>query len=283
VSAAPGPAVAADRPAPARAFVQFYATAAKVAVMTQFQYRVANVLWMVGWVVESVVYLVVWTEVADALGGSVGGLTRGNVAAYYIAWTLVRNMNITHSPGGWQWRIRRGELSAWLLRPVNVIHWDLAYFGGWKVVAIALWFPIAIVLTLVFDPTFEIAPLQVPVFLLAIWFAFALRTLCLSVIGLTALWTTRTAAIAQLYVALELFLSGRLVPLQLMPRWIEVTAAVLPFSSTFGFPTQALAGPISTPALLFGLALQLGWTVGVALLYATVWRRAVGRYTAVGN
>jgi ABC-2 type transport system permease protein len=74
-----------------------------------------------------------------------------------------------------------------------------------------------------------------------------------------------------------------LVPLQIMPGWVRALAHFLPFASTFGFPIQALTGPISTAALWSGLAEQFGWIGIGSLLVAVVWKRAVRRYTAVGN
>ena len=62
-------------------------------------------------------------------------------------------MNIVFTPFGWEGRIREGELSGQLLRPVHPIHYDLAYFAGWKVVVIVLWLPIAACSRCVFDPT----------------------------------------------------------------------------------------------------------------------------------
>ena len=41
-------------------------------------------------------------------------------------------MNIVFTPYGWEWRIREGELSAALLRPLHPMHYDLAAFAGWK-------------------------------------------------------------------------------------------------------------------------------------------------------
>ena len=104
---------------------------------------------MIGMVAEPVIYLVVWTTIADQQGGIVDGITAGQFAAYYIVWTLVRNMNIVFTPYGWEWRIREGELSGALLRPIHPIHQDLALFAGWKVVVIILWLPIAAVLALI--------------------------------------------------------------------------------------------------------------------------------------
>ena len=59
-------------------------------------------------------------------------------------------------------------------------------------------------------------------------------------------WTTRVSAIFELAVALELLLSGRLVPLELMPDWAQDVAAFLPFQWSFYFPIQALVGDYST-------------------------------------
>ena len=80
-------------------------------IQTQFQYRAATYMYILGMVAEPVIYLVVWSTIADHPGGEVNGLTAGDFAAYYIVWTLVRNMNIVFTPYGWEWRIREGELS----------------------------------------------------------------------------------------------------------------------------------------------------------------------------
>ena len=61
-------------------------------------------------------------------------------------------MNIVFTPFGWEERIREGQFSGLLLRPVHPIHWDLGYFAGWKVVVIILWLPIAYVLSLRVPP-----------------------------------------------------------------------------------------------------------------------------------
>ena len=51
----------------------------------------------------------------------------------------------------------------------------------------------------------------------------------------------------------ELLLSGRLVPLTLMPDWVQTLAWFLPFRWTFYFPIQALVGDLSNAELLAGL------------------------------
>ena len=132
----------------ARSYLRLYGSLARTAIATQFQYRVSNYLYMIGMIVEPVIYLVVWSSIAEQQGGEVGGYTPETFAAYYIVWTLVRNMNIVFTPFGWEERIREGELSAHLVRPIHPIHYDLGSFAGWKLVVIVLWLPIAAVLTI---------------------------------------------------------------------------------------------------------------------------------------
>jgi len=261
----------------------FYAVVMRTAVQAQFQYRTQNYLYMIGMIAEPVIYLVVWQAVARAQGGAVQGVTTADFAAYYIVWTLVRNMNIVFTPYGWEDRIRRGELSGQLMRPVHPLHYDLAYFAGWKFVVIPLWVPIAVVLSLVFRPALSISPLEVLVFALAIWGAYLIRSLFLEALGMITFWTTRVSALYQLYFTAELLLSGRLLPLSLLPDWARGIAAWSPFPSTFGFPIDALVGNLGTGELWRGLAVQLLWTAVGALLATTVFRVGVRRYSAVGN
>ena len=273
------------RPAvgPVRGYLAYYLTLMRVAIATQFQYRVANYFYMIGMVAEPVIYLVVWSTIARQQGGEVGGFTPGQFAAYYIVWTLVRNMNIIFTPYGWEERIRTGELSGMLLRPMHPIHNDLGFFAGWKFVVIVLWLPIAAVLSLLFQPDLQPRLVDVVVFAFAIWGAYLIRSVNYWIVGMVTFWTTRVGPIFQLVFTAELLLSGRLVPLSLMPDWAQRLADVLPFKWTFGFPIEALVGRLPVSELIGGLAMQALWIVLGAIGVRVVWRFAIRRYGAVGG
>jgi ABC-2 type transport system permease protein len=266
---------------PVRGYIDYYLTAMRIAIATQFQYRMTNYFFMVGMVGEPVIYLVVWSTIARQQGGEVGGFTAGTFAAYYIVWTLVRNMNFV-SVGAWENRIRTGELSAELLRPLHPIHYDISYFAGWKVVVIILWLPIAVALSVLFQPDLDPRPIDVVAFAFAIWGAYIVRTLTYAVLGMVTFWTMRVQPIIQVVMTLELLLSGRLVPLSLMPAWAQDLANVLPFQSTFGFPIEALVGRLPEPELIRGLATQALWIAIGTVALRSIWPVAVRRYSAVG-
>jgi len=266
-----------------RSMVDLYLTTMRLAVQQQFQYRTANYFWMLGMVAEPVIYLVVWTTIADQQGGSVQGLTAGYFAAYYIVWTLVRNMNIVFGAPFWEERIREGELNKDLLRPVLPLHYDIAFFAGWKVVVIVLWIPLAIGLSLVFDPVLDPRLLEIAVFAVAIWGAYLLRTMFQEALGMLCFWTTRGAAIFDLWMMTELLLSGRLVPLPLMPDWVQDVSRFLPFQWAFFFPIEALVGDLSNDELLRGLGAQVLWILIGLAIFRVAWKHAIKRYSAVGG
>lgn len=261
---------------------ELYLTQFKTSLAVTVQYRMATFLWLIGLVIEPVIYLVVWSTIARAQGGSVGGYTAGEFAAYYIAWTLVRQMNIALTPYAFEERVQRGGLSAELLRPIHPFHFDLGWFFGMKVVEFVAWIPIAVVLTLIFQPTLNPQWWQVVGFLIAIVTAFVMRFILLWVLGMATFWITRVSAMFELYFAAELLLSGRLVPLSLMPEWVQNLSYWLPYRWAFAFQIELLIGRLTPQETLYGFAMQGFWMLVGAILLNLVWRAGVKKYSAVG-
>ena len=255
-----------------------------MAIQAEFQYRTGHYFFMLGMVAEPVIYLVVWTTIADQQGGSVQGLTAGYFAAYYIVWTLVRNMNIVFGAPYWEYRIREGELNRDLLRPVLPLHYDIAWFAGWKVVTFVLWIPIAIGLSLVFDPTLDPRPAEIATFAVAIWGAYLIRTMLQESLGHALL--------------LDDARRGDLRPLH------DDRAPALRTSRPDAAHARLGAGDRALPAVPVGVLLpdreprrrplergarragspsQLLWILIGLAIFRVAWRFAIRRYSAVGG
>jgi ABC-2 type transport system permease protein len=263
--------------------LDYYLTTFRIAIQSQFQYRVVQYFYMIGMIAEPVIYLVVWSTIANAQGGSVGGYTPGTFAAYYLVWTLVRNMNIVFTPYGWENRIRSGWFSMDLLRPIHPLNNDVAYFAGMKVVVIILWLPLGLFLSLFFKPELHPEWYQMVGFFFAIWGAYLIRTMLLSLLGMITFFTTRVGAIFELFFALELVFSGRLVPMSLMPPVVQQLAGYMPFQWTFFFPINVLVAPMSALEMLGGLGMQLLWIALGWVAVKLMWRFSVRQFSAVGG
>ena len=120
-------------------------------------------------------------------------------------------------------------------------------------------------------------------FLIAIWGAYLIRSLNNFILGMITIWTTRASAIFEVWFLSELLLSGRLLPLTLMPDWVQSLANWFPFKWTFYFPIESLVGDMSNLELLKGLGAQLLWIGICTVVMHVVWRVSVRHYSAVGN
>jgi ABC-2 type transport system permease protein len=150
-------------------------------------------------------------------------------------------------------------------------------------VVILLWLPLAFALSLIFKPDLHPTLLDGIVFFFAIWMAYLIRTMTLSLIGMVTFWTTRVSALFELYFAAELILSGRLVPLSLMPVWVQKLAWFFPFRWAFGFPIETLVGHMTLDELIGGLGMQLLWITLGAIAVSLLWKVAIRRFSAVGG
>ena len=56
-----------------RSMVDFYLTAMRTQIQTQFQYRVPMYMYTLGMAAEPTIYLVVWTTIARSHGGAIDG------------------------------------------------------------------------------------------------------------------------------------------------------------------------------------------------------------------
>ncbi len=255
----------------------------RVAIAVELQYRASSVIWLLGVVVEPVIYLAVWSAVADAQGGEIGGFGPHEFAAYYLVLTLVNQITQGWHMWEFQFRVQQGQFSFLLLRPVHPIHGDLAENLAHKAVMQAVLLPVLGALALVFAPRFNVDPWALALFLPALALAFALRFVVEWTLALACFWTTRIMAVNQTYFAVLFFLSGRVAPVELLPKALQWAADALPFRWMIAFPVELALGRLSPAQVATGFAAQALWLGLAAVGLAALWPRALRRFSAVGT
>lgn len=254
----------------------------KTTFASMVQYRASLVIWMIGHVLEPLVYLIVWSTVSNTGGGSVGDYSTADFAAYYIVLMLVNHVTYTWIMYEYEYRVREGDLSFALLRPVHPIHSDIADNVSSKLITLPIMLLAAAALGLFFHPVFRIPIWAAAVFVPALLLAFLLRFLLEWTLALVAFWTTRVGAVNQTYFVLVLFLSGQIAPLSLFPAPVQAAAEILPFRWMMYFPIELLLGRLSVQEAATGILVQTVW-IGLAfLLLRAVWRAGTRVYSAVG-
>ncbi|CAA9578990.1 MAG: hypothetical protein AVDCRST_MAG18-2888 [uncultured Thermomicrobiales bacterium] len=254
----------------------------RVTIATQLQYRASLAIWLLGTVLEPTIYLVVWRTIAQSGGGAVGGYSAADFAAYFLILMIVNHLTFSWIMWEYEYRIRQGQFSPLLLRPIHPIHKDIADNIAYKLVILPVLLPAAALLAITFGADFNPAPWALLAFVPALLLAFLVRFLTEWTLATSAFWTTRTGAVNQMYFVVSLFLSGQVAPLDLLPAPIRIAAAILPFRWTVYFPVELALGRLTPQETLLGLAAQAGWLVVSLLLFRTVWHIGVQRYSGVG-
>jgi len=265
-----------------KGLVDIYVQQFKTTLASQLQYRAALFIWLIGHILEPLVFLVVWSAVSRSNGGSVGGFSTGEFAAYFIVLMIVNHLTFTWIMFEYEYRVRQGTLSFALLLPIHPIHSDIADNVSYKLITVPAMLLVAALLGVAFHPTFRIVPWAVAAFIPALIMAFLVRFLVEWTLAQTAFWTTRVNAANQVYFVLALFLSGQIAPLSLLPAPIQVAAVILPFRWMIGFPVELLLGRLTPVQALTGLAAQAAWLAISLILLRIVWRAGVRVYSAVG-
>ncbi|HTO52041.1 MAG TPA: ABC-2 family transporter protein [Myxococcota bacterium] len=255
----------------------------KVSMALEMQYRAANVIWLTGVIIEPVVYLAVWIAAAEAQGGSVEGYTPSDFAAYYLVFSYVNQFTSDWHMWEFQSRIQFGQFAFSLLRPVHPIHGDLAENLAHKLAMQVPMLPVLFVLGWVFHAHAPVERWALFSFVPALFLAFAVRFVWEWAFALSCFWTTRISAVNRTYFAILMFMSGRVAPVDLLPRVLQHVGNALPFRWMVAFPVELAIGRVSPREALLGMAIQLAWVALGAVTLALVWPRAVKRFAAVGG
>jgi ABC-2 type transport system permease protein len=255
----------------------------KTALAEQLQYRAALVIWLTEVALGPAVSISVWSTVASGEGGAVNGYTAPGFAAYFIATMLVNYVTQTWVFWDFGRRVRQGEFSPLLLRPIHPVHADIADHIAYKILMFPIIVLVGSVLTYAFHAMFAISWASLGAFLAALLLAFALRFTLEWTLALLAFWLTQVTVINQLYVVVVLFLSGQLVPLTFLPTALQTLTNWLPFQWMIAFPAEVLLKRLSPTQLLVGFTAQLVWLLAAQVLLRITWSRGIRRYTAVGG
>ena len=215
--------------------------------------------------------------------GEVGGYSAADFAAYFITMMIVNQLTFSSTFHDFEWRVRSGELSLELLRPIHPIHADISANLGYKMLAMVVIVPVALFLSILFRPAFEFGTVTLILAAAALIPAYCIRFFTDWVFAMSAFWTTRAAALSEIYLVFELFFYGRFAPLELLPPWLERISWFLPFRWAVWFPVELVLNRLSPEQIVAGFLMQGLWLVVTLLSLRVVWLRGVRRFTAVGG
>ncbi len=180
--------------------------------------------------------------------------------------------------------IRNGSVRKYLLQPVDMLDYLFWHRVAHKLVYYAVATgPFALVFWLCrsYLPGWP-SGMVMTAFVVSLLFGFVIGFLIETLIGLIAFWFLEVSSLIFIYMMLNYFLSGHMIPLEWIDGWIP-WVHYLPLKYLAYFPAAVLLGRIPEADLPAELAIQATWIVVLLIANRAAFHYGVRRYGAFGG
>lgn len=247
-------------------------------------YRLSFVLWRVRMVMQILVVYFLWWAIFRG-HNLLFGYTQGMMLTYILLSSIVRPFSMGTRTQEVGYLINEGDLSNYLIRPVNFIRVYMSRDIADKALNVIF---AAVEVTLLY---FILKPpiyLQTNVVLLVftgvaliigaiLFFYFSMM------LSYLAFWTPDVWAPRFLSFVLIEFFAGMLFPLDILPKYLFNLSNALPFSYFIYFPLKVYLGQLNFQAVVTGLTVGIVWIFGFKMLSDIMWKKGLQVYTAEGR
>lgn len=268
-----------------------YVNIYRVSLIERLAYRGDFLLGTVLRFLPMVTTILLWRaiyESADdtALGSGDAKYTYTQMVAYLLLVHISRMFS--SMPGlavGVARSIRTGDLKRYLVQPLDMIGYLLAYRAAHKTAYIATsFFPYAILFVACagFFDTFPDGP-TFCLYLMTLILGFLVGFFFELTMGMVGFWFLEVTSFLYVINTVNFFVSGHMFPLDLLPPFWAQLFKFLPFQYLAYFPAAVFLGKVPFEELTQGILIQMGWAIGLILLSRWLYARGLRRYSAFGG
>lgn len=251
----------------------------KVACLTTAAYKFKLFTYSLIGITQTLIYYFLWTSIYKN-GGSFA-YSLDEMITYVILSFLIQGLSakwITMEIGR---KVRSGDIVIDLLRPVSFIKYFFSYsLGDVSVSFLFQGIPIML-LSVFFIPI--ISCNNVFLFIVSLVLAYVLSFIISYIIGLISFFTTNIWGIFTTFELVNMFVSGALIPVALMPAYLKNIFSILPFWGTIQIPIDIYLGKMSQVQQLQALLFQVVWIVILYFVSTKVYKAGLKKLEILGG
>lgn len=177
--------------------------------------------------------------------------------------------------------IRDGEITQHVLKPFSYM-----WMKFWSTFPNAfIKFVVgSVIIVILFLLGFQVSTnlLNCFLFLLTLILAILGNYLIYFLVGLASFWTQQVYGFGAFVSIASSLVSGRLIPVDLLPSQIVVISNILPFRYLIFFPTEVFLGKLNPNEIFTGIAIQTVWVGILYIVSLLVWRLGQKEMEAIG-
>lgn len=231
--------------------------------------------------------VLLWEAIYAGSGeDEIAGFTRKQMIAYLLLIHISRMFSsMPGLAGGISRDIREGTLKKYLVQPLDMIGYLLSYRMAHKTAYITTSFLPYAGLFLACSSYFDGFP-DAPTFLayvVSLLLAFLIGFFFEACIGMTGFWLLEVTSLLWIVTTLTYFISGQMVPLDILPPFWANLLKAAPFQYLAYFPAVVFLGKVQGWDLVQGLVIEAAWVVALIGLTRWLFARGLRRYSAYGG
>lgn len=282
----PDAALSPPRTRPLPSLVK-YARIFRVALIERMTYRSDFLVGTVLRFLPIVTTVLLWRAIYEGSGQTeLGGFNYREMIAYLLLTNISRMFSsMPGLAGGIAREVREGTLKRYLIQPLDLLGYLLSSRVAHKVAYITMSFLPYAGLFYICRDYFDgfPDPLQMLAYAVSLILAFVVGFYFEASVGMVGFWFLEVTSVLYIVMTLNFFISGHMLPLDLLPQPWSGLLKVLPFQYMAYFPAVVFQGKVRGTELLLHLALELFWAVAFAVLARTLYRAGLKRYSAFGG
>lgn len=227
--------------------------------------------------------LILWNAIFSSQ--QLSGIDFNRMLVYFISIPLAgfpSHISVSTSLG---YEIKRGELSNYLVKPVNIWIEKMLKSFAFKLNYLFTVAPFYLIILIFFFPR-DVSLSAVNIFVALFWafFGFLLNFFLDMLVADLAFWFDEVWAFQHFKSITFSIFGGILLPFEFLGRLLRVIFNMLPFKYFYYIPASYFIGIRSIDKFLVkDVIVYILWLVLFICLYKLLWRSGVKRYEAFGN
>jgi ABC-2 type transport system permease protein len=217
---------------------------------------------------------------------TLGGFQYREMIAYLLLTNISRMFSsMPGLAGGVAREIREGTMKRYLVQPIDMIGYLVAYRIAHKITYIITSFVPYFILFFVCRSYFDGFPdaMTMLAFAVSLILSFLVGFFFEACVGMVGFWFLEVTSLLYIVMTLNFFISGHMLPLDLLPEPWRTILIYLPFQYMAYFPAVVFLGKMNGAALWMHLLVGFAWAIFFIVLARVLYRLGLRRYSAYGG
>ncbi len=255
-------------------------------IQTAITYRFSFFIGAFTMIIPFIIKNYIWdSAITYSDNSTISGYTVNSIIIYNALAMIFGNLIRTNVQYEVAYEIKDGGLNRYLVQPINHMKYWLSKFIGKKCIdmlntlvfgiILFIYLSDVVISTINYDKTIITS--------IVLILGLVLNFLLYYIISLSAFWFLEVSSFFTAINFVIMFLSGEIIPLDVLPNSINRILEILPFAYSVYFPIEILLNRVDTNEVIFKIVIQLLWIVILLLVAKGLWFIGIKRYEAIGG